>query len=232
MDSLLRLKLRVLIRLSSREILLRMATSTEKMTVWLSALALAVSIASPVATYFWLDPKIKETNDKRLIYSVGDNSRHLLVSLGKRKSKEFGGKSSEGALGSTEDWHIDFIARVQNIGLLPVKDIVVTVDPALPPDTRVDIDPRVPFDRKDDKSVTYISLKQALGPAQKIEAHIESPYPQGVWHEFSKQEEEGRDCVFEGDAVFSGCEPPPTAFVSSEVGLAAKVPFRKYVGAQ
>lgn len=125
----------------------------DRIAFYISLAALVASICTPIATYYWLDPKIKEVRDQNLIYDFRDLSDHWKM------------KKNKTDLTFSDFYHIEYIVRLKNTGALPVKDILLSARPRLDSKTTVRFATPVPFDRRDDNETTYMALKRAIGPA-------------------------------------------------------------------
>jgi hypothetical protein len=128
----------------------------DKITIWISIVALLVSIATPIATYYWLDPKLKELKDQRgLVYLLKDYSEHW--KLRKAKSDPF-----------SDFYQIQYTVQLKNTGALPAKNVVLSLVPRLTPKTVVSFSSHAIYDRRDSSDSSYITLKQPIKAGRTV----------------------------------------------------------------
>lgn len=192
----------------------------DKIAISVSIVALVISIATPIATFYWLDPKVKESHDKQIVYEFRDRSQHMHLRF--RKSDR----------DDTTFYHIAFTVRLENIGVLPVNNVVVAIRPAIPKGTSITFNPPVPFSEKTDSNSSFINLEHALGRNELLDLQVAASIPTNEGGRlFTSREEEEKEVeqqescgefIVVGDP---GCDDPPLVWVSSEVGPATSVPF-------
>jgi hypothetical protein len=140
----------------------------DKLALMISALALAVSIVTPIATYMWLDPNIKKEKDERLILLSQDTSELWTTAHPPVKQDD-----------GTENWEhgIEQLVprlrlQLKNTGPLTVKGVVIAFQPALPRDVDIKLLPPLPYQREDKSDVTRFSLSAPIGAGELLEVRI------------------------------------------------------------
>lgn len=88
-------------------------TKAEKIGIIVSTAALAVSIISPIATFLWLDPKIKEFNDRGRLQVTGEFTKYKMSTLIPNQR--------------VVDLDSSYQANLLNIGKMPAKEIQIVV---------------------------------------------------------------------------------------------------------
>jgi hypothetical protein len=89
----------------------------DRIAIYISLAALFVSIATPIATFYLLDPKIKELRDKHLVFTFEDMSNHWKVKKHKSDAK------------FSDYYDIKYRVQIKNTGALPIKDVVLSARP-------------------------------------------------------------------------------------------------------
>jgi hypothetical protein len=133
-------------------------TPYEKTSFVLSMVAVIVSLLTPVATYFWLDPTVQALRHRR----------PLLVDVYPQTAAEGGIRLA-----------------IQNPGKLPASEVIVVIEttagnlPGLPPPAPI-IDPPSPFTLETTGNVFTLALRRSLGSAESLDVRIpDVPTPDG-----------------------------------------------------
>ncbi len=125
-------------------------TKAEKITISISAIAVLISIATPIATYLWLDPKVKEFNERaRLQVTVDDPNKDL-----------------DSSMSSWDPYKINIL----NIGKLPAKDIqiVIRFKTELPAFDYFEFDPPLQYEIHSTAHESFITLKRPLASQDSL----------------------------------------------------------------
>jgi hypothetical protein len=192
----------------------------DKIAIYISLAALFVSIVTPIGTYYWLDPKLKEVRDQQLIYDFQDFSRYWKLKKTKADAK------------FSDFYQVQYMVILENTGSLPVKNVVLSARPRVDSKATVSFTPPMPFDRRNDADTTYFTLKQPVGPSEKLNVWIGFQGPEGFEaRDFTPEEEaektklniQSESCVLD---TGGGCDISPNAWVSSDTGWARRVPMK------
>lgn len=134
-------------------------TRYEKVSVILSLAAMLLSVCSPILMYSWLDPTLK---------AFGLRGR-LQVSSSKDR-REFHNEVIRAIImDDLEVPNIKFDVEIQNVGELPASGIQIVVQYAdQAKDGGVTFEPPVQFEATYRGTQTFISLRRALAPRDKL----------------------------------------------------------------
>jgi hypothetical protein len=126
----------------------------EKISTTLAIISLVVSISTPIATYFWLDPGLKAFKDRARLQVSGS----LVVPKERVFSSPEGNKVS--IVGE------NYQLKLLNIGKLPAKEIQIVAQYGEPPaGDFVTFDPPSQYEIQNQNNQIFITIKRPL-PSQ------------------------------------------------------------------
>jgi len=125
-------------------------TRAEKVSISLAVISLVISISTPIATYFWLDPNIRAFKDRAKLQVSGDlTDTRIIQDLGKVVVSRSGSF---------------YDLSVLNVGKLPAKEIQIVAQYGIaPPDDRLfTLDPPLHYEIRNVGRQTFITIKRPL----------------------------------------------------------------------
>jgi len=136
-------------------------TRYEKVSVILSLAAMLLSVCSPILMYSWLDPTLK---------AFGLRGRLQVSSSKDKDRREFHNEVIRAIImDDLEVPNIKFDVEIQNVGELPASGIQIVVQYAdQAKDGGVTFEPPVQFEATYRGTQTFISLRRALAPRDKL----------------------------------------------------------------
>ncbi len=122
-------------------------TKAEKIGIYFSAAALIISIASPIATYLWLNPNLKAFNDRARLQVIAPAKNGVLCFLTTYSGDPFCQVS------------------ILNIGKLPARDvqIVIQYQEDIPVEKELfSFEPSLNYETHNQGKQMFITLKRAI----------------------------------------------------------------------
>lgn len=145
-------------------------SKSEKISTVLSVIAILVSVISPLTTYYWLDPQIQAFKNRAILQLSAQPKAGII------------NPHVENTEGFTLPVRSDYLAEIINVGPLPAKDVVLTLqyDRSETTDSMVEFDPPVPTSVKIEGSSKFITLNQPIAPMDKVGIKLYRP-PNTMW---------------------------------------------------
>lgn len=127
----------------------------------IAGVALFISVLSPFVVYYRLDPRIKEIEDKRIIYSERFDSVHSHAT------------TVESPQGRMSVW-------IKNVGKLAVDEVTVSVrlDGERPNwSPQPEVEPPLPFNTERKAGTFVLTFKRKLGPNDEVTVRLPVTLP-------------------------------------------------------